>query len=109
MRPAFLCDAPGEVVEDAANASFVQAGAGRQFREGQTLAPQTQQFLVGWRTQAHHPLPHIIRLNHLAGTRVGSSYLLAAAIELLLAVQRPAVSANAIEKAIVCDPNEKRS
>ena len=56
--------------EDAADAAFVQAGAGRDVRQGEPLALEAQQFAVGGRTELEEVPPQLFGLSRLARLRL---------------------------------------
>jgi hypothetical protein len=60
-------DLPGQSAEDAADAALGHPGACGNLPQGEALAPEAQEFLVGGRAQGQHPGPQLLGLGHLAG------------------------------------------
>ncbi len=99
----------GEIAQDAPDTARVQAGALGQFRHGQALSFEVQQFLVLRRAKGQHFVPKLLGLKQFRSMRLLATRHLASvqARQPLFFLEGHSVFAKTIVKAVACRLNEE--
>ena len=99
-----------EIIQNAANATFVQAGSSGDLGPIQALASKPEQFMVSRRTQGEEPFPQLVRRGYLTGTRISGRRGLAA-IRILwkrsFSIERRLVVTKIIDETVSSSLDEK--